>query len=69
MQYSASVKSLHFPFLIRECKSIDGVVNLDYTYIVQDPIVKRQCLRKILNKPKIQWSKGNQKAIWTNLDQ
>ena len=31
-------KQHNFP--IGKCKSIDGVMNLDYTHSIQDPIVK-----------------------------
>ena len=39
---------------IKEHKSIDGVMNLDYTQSVE-----QQRLGEILSKPRIQWSKGN----------
>ena len=38
-------------------------------YYVRDPIDEWQRSGEILSKPRIQLSKGNQKAIWTNLDQ
>ena len=60
-------KQRNFP--IGECKSIDGFMNLDFTHSVQDSIIEWQHPGEILSKPRIQWPKGNQKAIWTNLDQ
>ena len=44
-------------------------MNLDYTHSIQDPIVERQYPGEFLSKPRTQWPKGNQKTIWTNLDQ
>ena len=54
---------------IRECKSNNGIMNLDYTHSVQNSIVEQQCSWEILSKLRTQWPKGNQKAVWTNLDQ
>ena len=55
--------------LIGECKSNDGVMTLNCTWSVQDPILEQQHLGAILSKASIQWPKGNQKTIWTNLEQ
>ena len=60
-------KQYNFP--IRECKSNDGVMNLDCTQSIQDPIVEQQRCGEILSQPRIKWPKGNQKAIRKNLDQ
>ena len=51
-----------------ECKSNDGLMNQEYPHSVQGPIVERQCPGDIPRKPRIQWPKGNQTAIWKNLD-
>lgn len=53
----------------REYKSTDGTTNQDYTHSVQDSIVEHQPPGDIPSKPKIQWPKGNQKAVWSNLDE
>ena len=56
-------------FPVGKYKSFDGLMNLDYTLSVQDSIVEGQRPGEIINKPRIQWPQGNQKATWTNLDQ
>ena len=50
-----------------ECKSNDGLMNQEYPHSVQGPIVNRQRPVDIPHKPRIQWPKGNQTVIWTNL--
>ena len=44
-------------------------MNLDNTKSIHHSIVDPERPGEILNKPRMQWPKGNQKAIWTNLDQ
>ena len=55
--------------LIEECKLNNGMTNPDYIHNIQDPIVDHQYLTEILSRPRIQWPKSKQRAIWSYLDQ
>ena len=55
--------------LLEECKLNDGIMNLDYTLRYQDPTADRQSSGDIPSRPKIQWLKSKQKAIWSNFAQ
>ena len=48
--------------------SNDELINQEHPHSIQGPISKRRCPGYSLTKPRIQWSKGNQIATWTNLD-
>ena len=50
-------------------KSNNGNMNQDNTHSIQDPIADQQQPGDIPSRPRIQWPKGNQRAIWSNLDQ